>query len=51
MECWKPKCLLNIWFSLTSTLGLDILPEPENEFYKKEAKDMVNIVQKLIREG
>ncbi|KAL1501512.1 hypothetical protein ABEB36_006819 [Hypothenemus hampei] len=26
-------------------------PESENEFYKKEAKDMVNIVQRLVIEG
>lgn len=37
-------------FSLTLT-DLQIKPEAENEFYKKEAKDMVNIVQRLISEG
>ncbi|CAH1126530.1 unnamed protein product [Ceutorhynchus assimilis] len=30
---------------------LQIKPESENEFYKKEAKDMVNIVQRLVMEG
>ncbi|XP_018320857.1 RNA-binding protein fusilli isoform X2 [Agrilus planipennis] len=30
---------------------LELKPETENEFYKREAKDMVNIVQKLIEEG
>ncbi|XP_050293632.1 RNA-binding protein fusilli [Anthonomus grandis grandis] len=30
---------------------LELKPECENEFYKKEAKDMVNIVRKLIMEG
>ncbi|XP_017773605.1 PREDICTED: RNA-binding protein fusilli isoform X2 [Nicrophorus vespilloides] len=30
---------------------LELNPETENEFYKSEAKDMVNIVQKLIKEG
>ncbi|KAG5876463.1 hypothetical protein JTB14_000636 [Gonioctena quinquepunctata] len=30
---------------------LQLLPEPENEFYKKEAKDMVNIIQRLLSEG
>ncbi|XP_044746833.1 RNA-binding protein fusilli [Coccinella septempunctata] len=30
---------------------LQIKPEAENEFYKKEAKDMVNIVQRLILDG
>ncbi|KAJ8925573.1 hypothetical protein NQ315_009413 [Exocentrus adspersus] len=31
--------------------NLQIKPESENEFYKKEAKDMVNVVQRLILEG
>ncbi|XP_063908037.1 RNA-binding protein fusilli isoform X2 [Zophobas morio] len=30
---------------------LEIKPEAENEFYKREAKDMVNVVQRLIGEG
>ncbi|XP_060536647.1 RNA-binding protein fusilli [Cylas formicarius] len=30
---------------------LQIKPENDNEFYKKEAKDMVNILQRLIMEG
>nr|KAH0807771.1 hypothetical protein GEV33_015020 [Tenebrio molitor] len=30
---------------------LQVKPEAENEFYKREAKDMVNIVQRLILEG
>jgi epithelial splicing regulatory protein 1/2 len=30
---------------------LELQPEGDNEFYKREAKDMVNIVQKLIKEG
>ncbi|XP_049817658.1 RNA-binding protein fusilli isoform X2 [Aethina tumida] len=30
---------------------LELKPEVENEFYKKEAKDMVNIVQRLIMDG
>ncbi|XP_076269051.1 epithelial splicing regulatory protein fusilli isoform X2 [Rhynchophorus ferrugineus] len=30
---------------------LQIKPECDNEFYKKEAKDMVNIIQRLIVEG
>ncbi|XP_018574554.1 RNA-binding protein fusilli isoform X2 [Anoplophora glabripennis] len=30
---------------------LQIKPESENEFYKKEAKDMVNVVQRLLLEG
>ncbi|XP_044265915.1 RNA-binding protein fusilli isoform X1 [Tribolium madens] len=30
---------------------LQIKPEVENEFYKREAKDMVNVVQRLISEG
>ncbi|KAK5647185.1 hypothetical protein RI129_002077 [Pyrocoelia pectoralis] len=30
---------------------LDLKPESENEFYKKEAKDMINIVQRLLRDG
>ncbi|XP_056638862.1 RNA-binding protein fusilli isoform X2 [Diorhabda carinulata] len=30
---------------------LEIEPEPDNEFYKREAKDMVNIVQRLISVG
>lgn len=32
-------------------IDLQIKAEAENEFYKKEAKDMVNIVQKLILDG
>lgn len=36
---------------LNSLTGLQIKAEAENEFYKKEAKDMVNIVQKLILDG
>lgn len=38
-------------FFLDVQTGLDIKPESENEFYKKEAKDMVNIVQRLIADG
>ncbi|KAF2884210.1 hypothetical protein ILUMI_21965 [Ignelater luminosus] len=30
---------------------LDLKPESENEFYKKEAKDMVNIIHRLLRDG
>ncbi|CAH0550286.1 unnamed protein product [Brassicogethes aeneus] len=30
---------------------LELKPESENEFYKKEAKDMVNVVQRLILDG
>ncbi|CAH1180738.1 unnamed protein product [Phyllotreta striolata] len=30
---------------------LEIKPEPENEFFKKEVKDMVNIVQGLVSAG
>lgn len=26
-------------------------PESDNEFYKKEAKDMVNVIQRLLMEG
>lgn len=36
---------------LNEILGLDLKAESENEFYKREAKDMINIVQKLILEG
>lgn len=39
-------CFLN-----QQKIVLDIKPEQENEFYKREAKDMVNIVQRLIAEG
>ncbi|KAF5299595.1 hypothetical protein FQR65_LT09400 [Abscondita terminalis] len=30
---------------------LELKPESENEFYKKEAKDMINIIQTLLRDG
>ncbi|XP_066255168.1 RNA-binding protein fusilli isoform X1 [Euwallacea similis] len=30
---------------------LEMEPESENEFYKKEAKDMVNVVQRLVMGG
>ena len=36
---------------LNSSPDLEIKPEAENEFYKREAKDMVNVVQRLIGEG
>lgn len=36
---------------LNELLGLNLKAESENEFYKREAKDMINIVQKLILEG
>lgn len=36
---------------LDFVLVLQLKPELENEFYKKEAKDMVNIVQRLITDG
>lgn len=36
---------------LNFALGLQIKAESENEFYKREAKDMVNVVQRLILEG
>lgn len=57
---YKITSLLNVFstkiqffsgFFLNSNTGLDLKPESENEFYKKEAKDMVNIIQRLLRDG
>lgn len=51
-ECFLTTCsfvplrFLNLYGTV-----LDIKHEVENEFYKREAKDMVNIVQRLIAEG
>lgn len=51
-------CLLSISYDMKTDINfldfridLQIKAEAENEFYKKEAKDMVNIVQKLILDG
>lgn len=42
------------WTNISLTFictALDLKAETENEFYMRDAKDMVNIVHKLISEG